>query len=365
MGVLSSRQSSATRTSKATTFTWRAVWIWYTAAFAFCIIGALAHDRLFTSDIWNAWAATRTGSSVHLLPLWSDIGRAAVGFVLSFWTLQSLDIVSENDETKIDSVAFSPHELVVTAVAVTAALFSAYYVLPANFYLECRDLVSANLISRSVTFTPGDIWKSYVLYSPYVLGLWLGMVYPVFFFFIRRIRTDYAVWKFSGESARTVAGRPTKKAIDVVWTSWLGRHRVLKRVAAHYLPVLTFAVFLVIFEEAFFHVSATRIGDGSGLAALSLMLLPALVISTILFTKQYARERKQTQTWLENVANESAGYVWSDANQKLRELESFSDVRFFWGVVASRGYTLVICLAVANLALGSFLPNVWQSLKGP
>jgi hypothetical protein len=367
MTALSSRRRSATRTSTAKSLTWRMVWTWYAAAFALCVVGALSHDLLFTSEIWNKWAATRyTAGSVHLLPVWADIGRAAVGFMLSFWGLQWLDVVSERDERSIGNVGFAPHELVITSVAVTVALFFAYYVLPANFYFECRSLVAAGVIGRSVTFTSDEIWKSYVLYSPYVLGLWLGMVYPVFFFFISSIRTDYVVWKSSGETARTLTGRITKKNIDLVWTSWLARHHVLKQVAAHYVPVLTFVLLLVIFEKVFFHVSATQTGDHSGLAALSLMLLPALIISTILFTRQYATEREQTEIWLEKVAKKSSDlHVRSEAHQKLRDLENFSDLKFFFGVVASRGYTLVVCFAVANLALGSLVPNIWQSLKSP
>jgi hypothetical protein len=343
------------------------VWLWYATAFALCVIGAFAHDRLFTLDIWNKWAATRyTAGSSHLLPVWADIGRAALGFLVSFWGLQWLDVVSERDDRKIGEFGFAPHEVVMTSVAVTVALFFAYYVLPVNFYFECQSLVSAGVISRSVAFTPYDIWKSYVLYSPYVLGLWVGMVYPVFFFFIRSIRTDYVVWKLSGATARTIAGRTTKKDIDQVWTSWLGRHHVLKQVAEHYVPVVTFVLLLIIFESAFFHVSATRTGDRSGLAALSLMLLPALIISAILFTRLYASERKATETWLEKVVKRSPDFpVRSAAQQKIRELETFSDLKFFLGVVSSRGYTLVVCLAVTNLALGSLFPNVWQSLKQP
>src|ERR1700760_2134192 len=134
------------------------------------------HDVLFTSDAWNQWAATRYApGSWHLSPVWSDIGRALTGFLLSMVGLQWLEIMPASYPRTINGMRLAPYELVLISVAVTSALFFAYFVLPSNFYMESIGRAASGVLKTSAPIAYGDVWRSYALYSPYVLGLWLGM----------------------------------------------------------------------------------------------------------------------------------------------------------------------------------------------
>ncbi|MEA2688264.1 MAG: hypothetical protein QOD51_871, partial [Candidatus Eremiobacteraeota bacterium] len=225
--------------------TWPQIYLWYGTAFVLCVIGAVFHDSLFRTDIWNKWAETRAGSAlIPIRPVWSDIGRASAGLVFSMFGVAQLQIMAQRRQ--ISGLCLARYELVILSVATTSALFFALYVLPANFFIECTGLVSSGVIKGPVTFTFPDIWKSYVLYLPYVLGLWLGMVFPVFFFFLRSIRHDVRSWKALSENARQVRQRTGQDALDEVWRLWLRRYHVLKDVATHYVPVLTFVAALLV-----------------------------------------------------------------------------------------------------------------------
>jgi hypothetical protein len=266
---------------------------------------------------------------------------------------------------QMSGLRLARYELVILSVATTSALFFALYVLPANFFIECTGLVSSGVIKGPVTFTFPDIWKSYVLYLPYVLGLWLGMVFPVFFFFLRSIRHDVRSWKALSENARQVRQRTGQDALDEVWRLWLRRYHVLKDVATHYVPVLTFVAALLVLEWCLFHVSATSMGDASGAVAMSLMLLPALLISLIVFTRLYANELEQTENWLREMADQRDDpALESAASEKLKELESYSSSNFFWAVLGSRGYVIMVAFVIANASVTNALPTIWQTVTG-
>jgi hypothetical protein len=363
-------QESSKRRRPVRMLSWRPLMLWYGTAFVFCIAGAFAHDKLFTTEIWRRWAETKYDPGLlHLTPVWSDVGRAVVGLWLSILGLIWLDVVSSRHERRINELRLAPYELVTMSVLWTCALFFAYYVLPVNFFFECTSLVSTGFIKGPVQFSLGEVWWSYVLYSPYVIGLWVGMVYPIFFFFVRSIRADYGRWIALDRNAEEIdSENADESTVTEVWDLWLRRYHVLKNVAVHYVPVLIFISVLVIFEKMIFHVSATRHGDDYGLAALSLMLLPAAVITAIVFTMLYSRQREQTEVWFSNVADLAERRhdrkLRAAAHEKLAQLDTHSDLKFLWNVLTSRGILLTFIFGIGNIALQYAFPTVLQAFTG-
>jgi hypothetical protein len=348
---------------KPRTLTWRHLYVWYVVAFALCVIGAVGHDYLFTPDVWKRWAELRARpTALGMSPMWSDIARAGVGFVLSMLGLQWLDVMSERHARTLNRLRFSRAEIVLISVAVTAALFFAFSVLPSSFFIECLQLVSTGAIKAAVPFTYGEIWRSYAAYAPYVLGLWLGMVFPIFFFFLRSIRDDVQLWSKLSADVERFDDRTDRDALDAVWLLWLERRDVLKVIATHYLPVLTFVGMLLLLEKLAFRVSSTTTGEVSGLAAMSLMLLPASVISLYVFTVRYAREYHRTERWLRDFKEHARGdpALTSAALEKINALEAHSSMGFFWVVLLSRGYVLGICFALVNFAFANSVPSIFQ-----
>jgi hypothetical protein len=106
-------------------------------------------------------------------------------------------------------------------------------------------------------------------------------------------------------------------------------------------------------------------GDASGAVAMSLMLLPALLISLIVFTRLYANELEQTENWLREMADQRDDpALESAASEKLKELESYSSSNFFWAVLGSRGYVIMVAFVIANASVTNALPTIWQTVTG-
>jgi len=345
---------------------WRTLIVpWYLISLALCLLGAIGHDWLFPPEVWNEWAASQAPLKVaHLPPLWCDNGRAFVAFSLALCGIRWLEVSSERRGGTLESMELARYEVAIISAAGTTVLFFAYYALPANFYLECTKLVAAGRI-HATPFTFGQIWLSYVLYSPYVIGLWLGIVFPIFFFLIRSVRDDVREWKNTCESVRRTESTGAT-ALEEVWRCWHRKYDILKIIATHYVPLVIFILLLSVFERSLFAASATALGEGVGSAAMYAMLLAALAISVAVFALYYARERGAIENWLRSFRDKNKDSPLENAAaEKLKELENYSELNFFWAVLTSRGFVLTFLFGVANTSLGNVMPSLLNRVIPP
>lgn len=353
------------KTARAQRLTWRNVYFWYGAAFFSCVIGAYLHDSVFTSDIFEQWAILRSSDATfHLTRTWSDILRASGALIASLFALRQMDALSGNHRRAFNYKSIGKLELALIAVAVTAALFVAFDVLPTHFYIGLVTLISQHTLITSEPFTYTDIWHSYVPYSFYVIGLWLGMAFPVFFFLVRSIDEDRRHWKRLGDDASSAARETTTEALSALMNTWHDRRLILLEVATHYVSVLIPLAILILLEAFFFKGSATAFADRAGYIALSLMLLPALAISTGVFSVLYVRELKNTEDGLRSFIarcgrkNET---VKAAAHKHLEELEKCSVLDFISSVLKTRNCVLIIIVSFGQF----FVFSLWLPTKIP
>ena len=324
-----------------------------------CVVGAVLHDYLFATPIWRQWASIEQARNHIALPLlWSDVLRAAAGAALSILGLRWLDVTSELEGRTINALRLARYEWISSLTAIVVAVYIAYFALPKNFFKTCADLVASRTIDGPLP-PYGDISASYILYSPYVLGLWLGMLFPVCLFFIRSILDDRRTWRSLGDSSGDYPDQHDKAALEKVWLSWVKRYDVLKLVATHYVAVVIFLAVLLLLEIYLFHSSATPLGEGLGGIAMLVMFFAALVASALMFDTPYAKERARTEVWLRNFwtrcDDEGLKLLVSE---KLKQLEEYSELDFLWAVLKSRGYTLTLCVSILYVSFVNWLPSI-------
>ncbi len=341
---------------------WPEILGWYIAMLGICIVTAYLHDVVFTSPIWEEWAKLRSATTlIHLTRFPADSLRAASALVASLFALYMMDAVTQGKRRIINRRELGRFEFAVTSAAISSALLIAFGILPLHFYADLVQLVQDGKLPPYSAVHLGEIYKVYFPYSFYVMALWLGMAFPVALFFARSIRADREQWKADSKQMPEVASFD-QPALDELMGTWYKRFRILKEVATHYVAVLVPLTFLIVLEEKVFQVAASQFAERSGYAALSLMLLPALVTSLFVFGILYAIEFGRVKKFLETVDEETTDKALkSNISQKIFELEKdYSLADFFKAVLKNKNCVMIIIAWGINF---SFV--VWVPLQVP
>jgi hypothetical protein len=342
--------------------------LWYSIALVSAIVGSvLAYSPLLSSEAWQCWSTPTAWKRDSALAVVTTI--LAI-FVL--WNMRAFDQEKPALHEEFSPTHLRRYEWILLTSASALLLLYAFVILPNSFRLGlharmqelsqksgCTDLENA---IKNDDFS--QIMKPYFPYLLHVLGLWGGVVLPVFLFLIRCVRVDWKEWnegqlKLSHWVAN--AKRIEKHqvvAFEGLLLAFQDQVVRLKTVAERYVPVLLSVSLVLLYEQL--TPSSQTVTDAaveSGKFAVWLLLGPTLLTCVVVVALGYQSTAQKTEQGLRALANSHSGVTEdSDVIKRIAEMRSKlvwdqSPGAFILSVAKSATISIPLLLAVIAYVL--------------
>lgn len=307
--------------------TWRTVFAWYLIALALCIAGTyLAYSGPLSSDSWRQW-----GAQSGVYPPTYDALRAVFSAGLALFALYCLGVVSDAEDPSkrnIGTLTLSKNERWLVALVILLTVIFAFFFLPFRFQNNYWTLLQQHEVRPRVgdPLSFRQIWQPYWFpYSLYVCGLWLGMVAPVLFVLVRSIGWDWPQLRNQESQLRLDEGAPVN-----VQTVFGFRHssteylESLKSTATRYIALFLIIITMMLLEQlTYLHCSVSEEASDWGKALLWLLLVPAFLISIVVFMFSYESGKKKSERGLNALIDRLRGTA--NSTDGLNEAQSALD----------------------------------------
>lgn len=291
---------------------WRSTLLWCGIVILLCFPGTyFAYNGPLSSDLWRNWSGPAAWKR--------DVLRVLTWIILSlFLLLNSRILVSSPVSWKKSLALFrkltlTRNERAFLLVVIALLLLFQFLFLPRSF-----------VSNEPITF--GHVLKPYIPYFFYTVGLWVGILFPMFVLLIRLVPQD---WKNLRDSASKVDLKPPLESFRRI--EEIGNaHRdlliafqdhvaVIKDLTERYIPIfLTISLYLLYEQATPSYKTLSPLSVEAGKVALWLFLGPVLIASLIAVAAEYQSAARKAEVALRSLI--SASINFSDQPDTLLSL---------------------------------------------
>lgn len=341
--------------------------IWYLVALVCSSAGSrLAYSDLLASEAWQCWSS-RTA--------WKrDSALAAVATLLAIFLLWNMRAFTREQRTSKEPFApssFHRYEWMLLAVATILLLALNFFILPHSFRLGLQERMAllsqkpgCNDLSQVVPYDFQQILRPYFPYLLHVLGLWVGIVMPIFLFLIRCVSCDWDQWKENRSKLETYVLKAQKSTIhnrvevfDGLSVSLQDYVVALKGIAEQYVPILLGVSLILLYEQITPSVeTVTPAAVDIGKLAVWLLLGPALLACIVIVALGYQKAAHKAELGLRALVGTSPRIEDEDLLKRITEARSKliwdqSPAAFILSVAKSATVSVPLLLAIIAYVL--------------
>lgn len=326
---------------------WRVAILWLGAAALVSTIATYLAYGPLSSDAWQCWSGPGAWKR--------DALRVVLASILAFVLLRNMGAIRNSSQGTVPKLM--PQELAVLCVVVGILIIHEVTVSARSFMADLPD--------RHCPAYSGfrQIYFPYIPYTFYVLGLWIGVAFPVLIFLIRSLPADVRWSRANWNILRRAISREASTGPDLALNY---RELVLgfedyvlglKDLAQRYIPVI-FIVSLVLLYEQLTPSSRTTTGAALEAAKLGLWILlgPAFLLCLVLVVFRYQRASEATVRALGAVAAHAAtdASLFDSVLEKRSELSwERGTLQFVLSIFQSATFTIAFIAAASSYALSS------------
>jgi hypothetical protein len=336
---------------------------------SFSMLGSrLAYSDLLSSEAWQCWSTPTAWKR--------DSALAVVATLLAIfllWNMQAFGAEQIGKKGRFVPSHLKRYEWAIVAATVLLLLIYTFVILPNSFREGlCARMTSlsqkpgcADLERKIMTDDYHQIMQPYNVYVLHVLGLWCGVVLPVFLFLIRCVSVDWDQWKERRSrleeyvaKANTSGVEDRAEVFEGLVISLQDYVVGLKTVAERYVPILLGVSLILLYEQM--TPSSQTVTDAaveSGKLAVWLLMGPSLLTCIIIVALGYQKAAHNAESGfraLVGASSNAAGEV--DLLKRIAEARSKliwdqSPAAFILSVVKSATVSIPLLLAVVIYVL--------------
>lgn len=239
----------------------------------------------------------------------------------------------------------------------------------------CEDIaaiVSANTFRQ--------IWLPYMPYLLYMLGLWIGILWPILHCLMRWIRRDIK-WgavireeleKHLPKAIDRVESKSAEPQFDCLMAAFQGYVVGLKDIAERYLSILVAVIVSLAYEQlTTSKLTVTAQASEAGKVVLWLLLGPALLTFISIVALGYQRVAQRVERGLrtfvrgltaEGSSSDLLGRVMAARNELIWDR---SPTEFIFGVIKSATVAMPLVFAVSGYIASMLTGNNWFEIFLP
>jgi hypothetical protein len=335
---------------------------WYSVSLGLSIAGTyLAYSDALGSKAWQCWTSPTAWKRDSALAV---VATALVIFLL--WNMGTFAIGRKTPKTLFIPSNFRLYEWLLLGTAGLLLLVLNFLVLPGIFRADLHAKLSVLAASpgcSDLSKVFADDYRQIVRpYIPYVLnplGLWVGIVMPIFLQLIRSVFKDLRVWRINRARLDSYVSK-AKRVGDTNGTSIFNGLVIslqnyvvaLKAIAEEYVPILLGVSLILLYEQITPTVATTTsFSVDLGKFAVWLLLGPALVTCIVIVALGYQRATQRTEVALKALARNPSSAADSDLVKRIAETRSKliwdqSPAAFILSVAKSATISVPLLLAI-------------------
>jgi hypothetical protein len=276
----------------------------YVISFTICMMGSLlAYHGPLSSDAWRFW----DGGLAWI----KDTIRAFVCALAGLFMLANMNAAvrpnpKADADPKLTSLRLRPAERIVLWLFICFLVYATVFPLREDF--ERTLIMPPRNYTGPLNF--GNIWMPYFPYFFYILGLWIGIGFPVLIFLGRNVRLDRDWWLRARSDLDKVCFRefkvennPQEDATQDIGVAFQDFAIGLRSIGERYLPVSLSVCLLLLYEQLTpSNKTVTGTAGDWGKLTLWLLLGPSLVVCFFLVALGYQRAARKVEIGFRSLA---------------------------------------------------------------
>jgi len=335
----------------------RGVLLWFLLVLVVSTLGTyFSYHGVFSSEASRQWAKHQRAN-----PITMDVSRvllSAGAALLIVWNLGVFNARRTSEEPDLLCIALRRYERWIFGIVTTLLLASAFVFQP--LYGFKKEVIDLGLPSQPAF---DQLVKPYFPYTLYMLGLWVGIVLPVFLVFIRSLVSDVDRGKRSREVLGTNRGdvNVTQLVFQQFVADFEDYFIFLKEAAERYLSVFLLLIIVLWVEQITpLESSATHFASEIVKTILWVFWIPAMLLSVYLLVKVYDDARSPVMSVLsafaKNLRNEPDKHeLFTRVIDKRIELSDRGGATFLKTVVINGRVSVYLLITVASPVIRLFL----------
>jgi hypothetical protein len=354
----------------------RLLYWYYALLLLVCAMGTvLAYQGPLASEAWQCWAGAGAWKR--------DVLRACVGALLSLFVLSQMEIVGKKELDARDLRRLFPEGLsewafFIGLLGIFAFLFLSFGTSFEQELSERSGCGKALELAKTARFR--QIWLPYMPYLFYMLGLWIGILWPILHCLLRWIRQDLdwgvtvreELEKHIPRAPKQVEIESAESRFDNLMAAFQSYVVGLKDIAERYLSILVAVIVSLAYEQlTSSKLTATAEAGEAGKVVLWLLLGPALLTFTSIVALGYQRVAQRVELGMKNLVR--ALTATSDNSELLDRVMAArneliwdrSPTEFILGVVKSATVAMPLIFAIGGYIASMLTGGSWIEVFVP
>ena len=276
---------------------------YFAVAVAACTLSSLlTYQGPLASKPWTCWAG-----ELGELAWIRDGLRALVAAALAFCALAQMDAFAAEGPRSwraFSTIFPSPGAELRATILLTVLAIASVPLLGTDFKQGLPERCKGVPIGSEMR----EIWAPYVLYLPYIVILWIGIVFPILLYLWRWVSQDLR-WRTEVAQELRVAFASLPESLQektrafehmrVAFEAYVLR---LRETAERYVSVLVLVTIALLYEQTTAsHRTGTDLAADIGKIALWLLLGPALFSFIVVVATGYQRTARRFEQVLTNI----------------------------------------------------------------